>query len=107
MIHTITASITISITHDVMTPHRTFATILSTMSIQYTQTEMKNRIVKAPRPQSIGVTEGKGIPMQAIVIHQYSLPDVLELAEVPKPTPKDHEVLVRSMLHPPMPGTGT
>jgi len=33
--------------------------------------------------------------MKAIVYHRYGSPDVLELAEVPKPAPRDNEVLIR------------
>ena len=33
--------------------------------------------------------------MKAIVYRQYGSPDVLELQDVPKPVPKDHEALVR------------
>ena len=32
--------------------------------------------------------------MKAIVYHKYGLPDVLHLEEVPKPIPKDDEVLI-------------
>ena len=33
--------------------------------------------------------------MNAIIFTQYGAPDVLQLTEVAKPTPKDHEVLIR------------
>jgi NADPH:quinone reductase-like Zn-dependent oxidoreductase len=33
--------------------------------------------------------------MQAIVYSRYGSPDVLELKDIPKPTPNDHEVLIR------------
>ncbi|MDB5538513.1 MAG: NAD(P)-dependent alcohol dehydrogenase [Devosia sp.] len=33
--------------------------------------------------------------MKAIVYHRYGSPDVVSLAEVPKPVPKDNEVLIR------------
>lgn len=34
-------------------------------------------------------------PMKAILHTRYGRPDVLHLAEVPKPTPKDHELMIR------------
>jgi NADPH:quinone reductase-like Zn-dependent oxidoreductase len=34
-------------------------------------------------------------PMQAIVYHRYGSPDVLELQEIPKPTPAEGQVLIR------------
>ena len=38
--------------------------------------------------------------MKAIVCTKYGTPDVLKLEEVPKPTPRDNEVLVEVQRHP-------
>jgi NADPH:quinone reductase-like Zn-dependent oxidoreductase len=35
--------------------------------------------------------------MKAIVCTKYGCPEVLELQEVPTPTPKNHEVLIRTI----------
>ena len=37
----------------------------------------------------------KKLEMKAIVFNQYGTPDVLKLANVPAPTPKDDQVLIR------------
>lgn len=45
----------------------------------------------------VGGVAAQGNNMKAIVIHGYGGPEVLKLEEVPRPEPKDNEVLIRVM----------
>lgn len=45
--------------------------------------------------ECISINKTIGGTMKAIVFNRYGSPDVLQLIEMPKPAPKDHEVLVR------------
>lgn len=50
----------------------------------------------APRPAPVDATVGSGSEtMKAVVQDAYGPPDVLRIRDVPRPTPKDDEVLIR------------
>lgn len=65
-------------------------------SIQYAldATETAERSVQRSQQKSAVQDNQKKSRMKAVLFHQYGSPDLLEVADVPKPTPQENEVLV-------------
>ena len=57
--------------------------------------ESSHLVLALPRPLMRDFRSVRDHHMKAIVFTQYGPPDGLELKDVPKPTPKDYEVLIR------------
>ena len=54
-----------------------------------------SRLQDASRTDVLDCERTNGRPMRAIVCTGYGPPDVLQLRDVPKPVPKDDEILIR------------